>query len=160
MALWMLRCDCRVAVVDRVDGSAVPCGEVPGPTITRPSPACTAERVSLGSFEAAEAMSANRFVRFTAAGQIEYADAASGKSAQGFIVGAVEAGASIAVYGGGDMPNLVDAQPGSTYFLGDQGQKTLAVPVSPASAISQIVGFGESATNLTVSLGIPITLAL
>lgn len=157
-----------------IETRIIPCGEpIPGPAgkdgqhgktgaagKDGADGTCTtqAERVLVGEFIAHEDMGGGRFVQFFESGgetRIRYADASLSRHAQGFIIQAVSAGASVAVYNEGDMPNLAGIVPGQTYFLSSIGQRSTT---QPGAGISQIVGFGETTSNLTVSLHIPITI--
>jgi hypothetical protein len=106
---------------------------------------------------ASEALVGGRLVNIWNDGgtaKVRYADASSGRPADGFVLQDTASTAMAGVYLLGENPFLSGMTVGRQY-LGEDGQVTATVP---ASNLHQEVGFAASATTLVFQRGLPINL--
>ena len=110
-----------------------------------------AARELLGVYPASTTLSGSRLVNVTSSGEIHYADAAIGRPAHGFILPAVIAGESVAVYRAGAMALSHTAELGGSGWLGTEGRIDWT-PEIEGRAILQEIGAASAPGKVTISL--------
>lgn len=116
-----------------------------------------------GSVVASEALSAGELVNLwnnAGAFSMRKADGSTaGKEAHGFVLSAVAASASGAVYFEGTNTQVTGLAPGVQYLSATTPGKSTTTPPNGAGQVVQRVGFSVSATELNFDAGYPIVLA-